>query len=282
MKAILLTSLAILAFAANSILCRMALGGKLIDAASFTTVRLVSGAIMLMLILILRDSSLKTRIIDFRASAALFIYAICFSFAYIDLSTGTGALILFGTVQLTIIVFGILQGDRPKAASWAGVLLASSGLVYLVLPGVSAPSMRGTLLMFIAGLAWGVYSVRGKGIINPLAATTWNFIGTIPLAIIASLFFIKFNELQGAGILLAIASGALASGIGYAIWYAALPYLNASSAASVQLSVPMIAAFGGVIFMAEPFTTRLTIASIVILGGIALVINANRNRSLQN
>ncbi|WP_455201058.1 DMT family transporter [Kaarinaea lacus] len=277
MKPVLLTLLAMLAFAANSILCRMALGEQLIDAASFTTIRLVSGAIVLALILVLRDSSLrKTLSFDIKASVSLFIYAICFSFAYIQLSTGTGALILFGTVQLTMIIFGVLQGDRPKFAAWLGILIACSGLAYLVSPGVTAPSVTGTILMGTAGLAWGIYSLRGKGVTNPVAATTWNFVGTVPLTIITSLMFIDAMELQLSGVLLAVLSGALASGVGYVIWYAALPYLKPSSAAAVQLSVPMIAALGGVIFMAEPLTMRLSLASMAILGGIALVITTNR------
>ena len=281
MKPLLLTLLAMLAFAANSILCRMALGGQLIDAASFTTIRLVSGAIILVIILLLRDSSVrKTFSFDIKASVALFLYAICFSFAYINLSTGTGALILFGTVQLTMIIIGILAGDRPKLMAWLGIVIACSGLVYLVSPGVSAPSLPGTILMVTAGLAWGVYSWRGKGVTNPVAATTWNFVGTVPLTITASLIFLDAVDLQLPGVLLAILSGALASGIGYVIWYAALPYLKPTSAAAVQLSVPMIAALGGVIFMSEPLTLRLSIASTATLGGIALVINANRNRAI--
>jgi len=256
----------------------MALGDQLIDAASFTTIRLVSGAIMLVIILVLRDTSIrKTLSFDIKASAALFLYAICFSFAYINLSTGTGALILFGTVQLTMIVIGVLQGDRPKLLAWLGIVVACSGLVYLVSPGVSAPSLPGTVLMATAGLAWGVYSWRGKGVTNPVAATAWNFIGTLPLAAVTSLIFLTSVDFQLSGILLAILSGTLASGVGYVIWYAALPYLRPTSAAAVQLSVPMIAALGGVIFMSEPLTMRLNIASIAILGGIALVINANRN-----
>lgn len=277
MKPLLLTLLAMLAFAANSILCRMALGDQLIDAASFTTIRLSSGAVMLAIIVALRNPTLRIRTIDIKASVALFLYAICFSFAYIDLSTGTGALILFGTVQITIIIFGVLQGDRPKILAWTGVVLACSGLVYLVSPGVSAPSAGGTVLMVTAGLAWGVYTFRGKGVTNPIAQTTWNFIGTVPLTLIASLIFISSIDLQIPGILLAILSGALASGVGYVIWYAALPFLKPTSVASVQLSVPMIAAFGGVLFMAEPLSMRLIISSIVILGGLALVIQANRS-----
>jgi len=278
MKPLLLTLLAMLAFAANSILCRMALGDQLIDAASFTSIRLVSGAIMLVLILVLRDSSFyKTPSFDIKASVSLFLYAICFSFAYIVLSTGSGALILFGTVQLTMIMIGVLQGDRPKLMAWSGIVVACCGLVYLVSPGVSAPSLPGTVLMATAGLAWGIYSWRGKGVTNPVAATTWNFIGTVPLTIFASLIFLSSVDLQLSGVLLAILSGSLASGVGYVIWYTALPYLKPTSAAAVQLSVPMVAAVGGVIFMSEPLTMRLSIASIAILGGIALVINANRN-----
>ena len=278
MKPLLLTLLAMLAFAANSILCRMALGGQLIDAASFTAIRLLSGSILLVIILVLRGSSIrKSFSFDIKASIALFLYAICFSFAYINLSTGTGALILFGTVQLTMIVIGVLQGDRPKLTAWLGIVIACSGLVYLVSPGISAPSLHGTILMATAGLAWGVYSWRGKGVTNPVAATTRNFIGTVPLTIVASFIFFSSVELQLSGVILAILSGSLASGVGYVIWYAALPYLKPTSAAAVQLSVPMIATLGGVIFMSEPMTMRLNIASITILGGIALVIIANRN-----
>jgi drug/metabolite transporter (DMT)-like permease len=276
MKPFLLTALAMLAFAANSVLCRMALGEQLIDAASFTSIRLVSGATFLVIILLSRNASLKSHRIDFKASIALFLYAVCFSFAYLELNTGTGALILFGMVQITIIVFGLLHGDRPGILAWTGIALACGGLVYLVFPGVSAPSASGTVLMGTAGLAWGMYTIRGKGVIDPIAATTWNFLATLPLTLLVSAIFLSAAQLQLPGILLAILSGVLASGAGYVIWYAALPYLKPSSAAAVQLSVPMIAAFGGVIFMAEPLTQRLIIASVAILGGLALVIHTNR------
>lgn len=276
MKPFLLTILAMLAFAANSILCRMALGGQLIDAASFTFIRLISGAIFLGLILFLRDSSLRNPYIDFKASLSLFLYAICFSFAYLELSTGTGALILFGTVQITIIVIGVSKGDRPSSAAWTGIALACSGLAYLVSPGISAPSLGGTVLMVTAGLGWGVYTLRGKGVSDPIAVTTWNFLATVPLALVASAIFLPSLELKQSGVLLAVLSGAIASGAGYVIWYAALPFLRPTSAAAVQLSVPMIAAFGGVIFMAEPLSLRLIISSVAILGGLALVIHTNR------
>ena len=276
MKPLLLTVLAMLAFAANSILCRMALGGQLVNAASFTSIRLISGAVFLIFILFSRDSSLRNPHFDVSASLALFVYAICFSFAYLELSTGTGALILFGTVQITIIVVGVLQGDRPGILAWTGIALACSGLAYLVSPGISAPSLSGTVLMAIAGLGWGVYTLHGKGVTDPIAATTWNFLATVPLALISGAIFLPSLELQLPGILLAVLSGAIASGAGYVIWYAALPYLRPTSAATVQLSVPMIAAFGGVIFMAEPLSLRLIISSIAILGGLALVIHTNR------
>ena len=280
MKPLMLTLLAMLAFAANSVLCRMALGDQLIDATSFTTIRLVSGAITLIIIVLLKDSSVKKNIrLDLKASLALFLYAICFSFAYIDLTTGTGALILFGTVQLTIVIYGVMQGDRPLPSAWLGILIACAGLAYLVSPGVTAPSLAGTILMITAGLAWGVYTWRGKGVSKPVAATTWNFIGTVPMTLIASLVFLGKADMQINGVLLAVLSGALASGVGYVIWYAALPFLKPSSAAVVQLSVPMIAALGGVAFMSEPLTLRLSIASAAILGGIALVINANRTKA---
>lgn len=276
MKPFLLTSLALLAFAANSILCRMALGDQLIDAASFTSIRLVSGAIFLTVILASRNSSLKLRHLDFKAATALFLYAICFSFAYLELSTGTGALILFGCAQITIISLGVLQGERPGILAWTGIAMASAGLVYLVSPSVNAPSLSGAFLMITAGLAWGIYTFRGKGVTDPIAATTWNFIATVPMALIASAVFFPALDLKLPGVLLAIVSGAIASGAGYVIWYAALPYLKPSSAAAVQLTVPMIAAFGGVVFLAETLTLRLIISSTAILGGLALVIHANR------
>jgi len=276
MKPFLLTILALLAFAANSILCRMALGDQLIDAASFTSIRLVSGAIFLTVILASRNSSLKLRHLDFKAATALFLYAICFSFAYLELSTGTGALILFGCAQITIISLGVLQGERPGILAWTGIAMASAGLVYLVSPSVNAPSLSGAFLMITAGLAWGIYTFRGKGVTDPIAATTWNFIATVPMALIASAVFFPALDLKLPGVLLAIVSGAIASGAGYVIWYAALPYLKPSSAAAVQLTVPMIAAFGGVVFLAETLTLRLIISSTAILGGLALVIHANR------
>ena len=284
MKTIILTFMAMLAFAANSILCRIALGSDLIDAATFTTIRLASGALVLVGILYLKNatyfSTISLRTFNLKSSLALYMYAICFSIAYIEISTGTGALILFGTVQLTMILFGILKGEKSGILVWAGITLACSGMVYLVSPGVDAPSLMSAILMTISGLAWAVYSLRGKKSSNPIADTTWNFVGTLPFVAITSLAFFANIDITTDGVLLAIASGAIASGVGYVIWYAALPSLTWTTAAIVQLSVPTLAAFGGVLFMSEPFTARLVIASIATLGGIAIVIYAKRPAKL--
>jgi len=276
MRTIILTTLAMLAFAANSILCRLALGHLQIDAATFTAVRLISGALTLTILLSVTQRGVIKNQLNWPSSLALYGYAICFSFAYVTLSTGTGALILFGTVQLSLIIIGIIHGEKPTPLKWLGSLVASSGLVYLMLPGVGAPSILGASLMFLAGLAWAIYSLRGKSTRDAIASTTWNFIGTVPFVIVSSMIFISHYHASVSGILLAIASGALASGIGYVIWYAALPKLTWMSAAIVQISVPMIAAMGGVIFMSEQFSIRLLVSSTMILGGIVLVIVAKR------
>lgn len=272
----LFTTLAMLAFAANSILCRLALvdsdGTTSIDAASFTSIRLISGAVMLTILMLTRTHEFKPKNINFISAIMLFTYAICFSFSYIEIAAGTGALILFGTVQLTMIMFGLIKGERPDQLALVGILLAFAGLVYLLLPGVSAPPFMNALLMMIAGLAWGIYSLRGKGVSNPLIATSWNFIGTLPLVLLTFLIFQADAHLTQKGIILAILSGSLASGIGYAIWYSALPYLTATRAATVQLTVPIIASIGGVIFLSEQLSLRLMLASIAVLGGVYLTI----------
>ncbi|MGD8483277.1 MAG: DMT family transporter [Thioalkalispiraceae bacterium] len=266
------TILALIAFAGNSILGRMALGQQTIDPASFTTVRLLSGALSLWLIISLRNRQLFTHRPDWLSSSFLFAYAICFSFAYLSLDTGTGALILFGMVQVTMIAFGLFKGDRPHWLAWCGILIASSGLGYLVWPGVTAPSVLGASLMAISGLAWGCYSLKGKSSSRPLIATASNFIYTVPITLMASLLFIDDHFISRTGLVLAILSGAVTSGVGYAIWYRVLPGLTATRAASLQLSVPVIATLGGILFMDERLTLRLLIASVMILGGIALVI----------
>ncbi|MBC3767128.1 DMT family transporter [Neptunicella marina] len=271
LRVMLLSTLAMIAFAANSLLCRAALSNTSIDAASFTTIRLVSGALVLWLLLqAKRQPQVSSG--NWLSALALFTYAAGFSFAYISLSTGTGALILFGAVQATMIGYGIWQKERFTHWQILGLLLAFSGLVGLLLPGLSAPPPGGALLMMLAGMAWGVYSLRGKGAGNPTQITAGNFVRSLPLALVLSLFMLSDLNLDWAGIIYAIASGALASGVGYAIWYAALPALKATSAATMQLSVPVIAAIAGIVFLNEPVTLRLTLASLAILGGIALVI----------
>ncbi|WP_455198715.1 DMT family transporter [Kaarinaea lacus] len=276
-KTLVLTTLAMIAFAANSVLCRMALGNDTIDASSFTVLRLLSGALVLFLLISLRqkkrsaDSSSLSRG-SWLASSMLFLYAITFSFAYITLDTGTGALILFGTVQILMIVVSMIRGHRLHIAEWVGVIIAFVGFVYLVLPGVTSPSAMGFVLMTAAGIGWGVYTLKGKGSSAPLMDTTFNFIRTIPLVIVLFVVSMQGISYTTDGIILAILSGGLASGVGYTIWYSALGGLSAIQAAVVQLTVPVIAAFGGVIFMSEGITVRLMLASLMILGGILLVV----------
>ena len=213
---------------------------------------------------------------SWRAALMLFVYAIAFSFAYISLNTGTGALILFGAVQLTMIVAGLMSGERPRPTEWLGLTVALAGLVYLVFPGLTAPSPLGSVLMAIAGIAWGFYSLLGRGSTNPLADTTNNFVRTLPFAAVLSLVMLSDLSASGKGVLLAVLSGALASGIGYVIWYAALRGLTATRAATVQLAVPVIAAVGGVILLSEDISIRLLVSTILILGGIGLAVSGYR------
>ena len=269
----LLTAAAMIAFAANSLLCRMALGRELVDAASFTSIRITAGAVTLLLILLVRGN--RTRIApDWPGVAALFCYMVCFSFAYLSLTAGTGALLLFGAVQLTMFIFAIRGGERFTPASWVGLFAAFAGLVYLVAPGVAAPDPTGAVLMVAAGIAWGAYSLIGRSAGRPLLATTANFLYSVPPAIVLSLVFMGGAAVSTTGALLAVASGALASGVGYAIWYAALPGLTAGRAATVQLSVPVIAAVGGVLLLSEQITLRLVVASSLTIGGIWLVLRS--------
>ncbi|MEE8527062.1 MAG: DMT family transporter [Gammaproteobacteria bacterium] len=272
-KTVSLTVAALIAFAANSILCRLALGENTIDFASFTTIRLVSGAITLWLLTVVRSRTPSTAHPGSWLSAAmLFAYAITFSFAYVTLDVGTGALILFGAVQITMILAGLLAGERPRAFEWLGLAIAIGGLVYLVSPGLTAPSPIGAFLMAISGIAWGVYSLRGRGISDPVAATADNFIRSVPFVLLVSLVMIGSFDVSARGLVLAVLSGALASGLGYVVWYAALKGLTATRAATVQLVVPVIAAAGGALLLTEPVTTRLILASVFILGGVALAV----------
>ncbi|WP_374486016.1 DMT family transporter [Zoogloea sp.] len=271
-----LTALAMLAFAANSLLCRLALRDGHIDAASFTALRVCSGALMLWLLLRLRGGGNGATHGSWPSALALFVYAAGFSFAYLSLSAATGALLLFGAVQATMIGYGLWHREHLNRLQSTGLVLAAAGLVALVLPGLSAPPLVGSLLMTLAGVAWGIYSLRGRGGSDPAASTAGNFARAAPMALALSAFTLSHAQTDMAGIAYALASGALASGIGYVIWYMAMPQLRAASAASVQLSVPVIAALGGVLFLGEAITPRLVYSSIAILGGIALVITGRR------
>lgn len=269
-RTIALTSLAMIAFAGNSLLCRAALKHTSIDAASFTTIRLISGAVMLSLVARMRRGT-NTGGGNWLSALALFAYAAGFSFAYVSLPAATGALLLFGAVQATMIGHGVWVGERLRRLQLVGLMLACGGLVGLLLPGLSRPPLYGAVLMLGAGVAWGVYSLRGKSAGDPTKVTAGNFLRAVPIAAALSVLMLK-GALDSAGFWYAVSSGALASGIGYAIWYTALPALKAAKAATVQLSVPVIAALGGIVFLGEPITLRLVLASAAILGGIALVI----------
>jgi len=319
----MLTLLAMIAFASNSLLCRAALKQTTVDAATFTFVRIFSGAAALWLIVKMRRRSVvertarpfvdgseirvkfpppqsypkgrgdpfslrekaRIRVLSWKdagnwwSALALFIYAAAFSFAYVDLSAGTGALLLFGAVQATMILWGLHKGERLDLIQIVGFIVAVIGLIVLVSPGLSAPPLIGSILMLGAGMAWGIYSLRGKGEKNPASVTTGNFVRAVPFAAVVSIVFIRWLHIDLAGVTYAIISGAITSGLGYVIWYSALPGLKAASAATVQLSVPVLAATGGILLLGEPLTLRYLIASIAILGGIALVV-LEKNRAL--
>ena len=274
----ILTLAAMIAFAGNSLLCRLALKQTSIDAASFTFIRIFSGAAALWLIMKMRNAAWKETG-SWPSALALFAYAAAFSFAYNSLSAGTGALLLFGAVQATMILWGLLKGERLHAIQIVGLVVALSGLVVLLLPGLSAPPLSGSILMLGAGVAWGVYSLRGKAEKNPAGATAGNFLRAVPFAAIVSLISLPSVSLDRAGIGYAVLSGAIASGLGYVIWYTALSGLKATTAATVQLSVPVLAATGGILLLGEPITFRYLVASIAVLGGIALVV-LEKNRAL--
>ena len=272
-----------IAFAGNSVLCRIALKHTGIDASSFTSIRLVSGAMVLWVIAGLRHGNCAGRG-NWISAFSLFAYAAGFSFAYVSLTAATGALLLFGAVQATMIGHGLWSGERLDKQQIVGLLLAFGGLIGLLLPGLSAPPLAGSLLMLTAGVAWGIYSLRGKGAGNPTRITAGNFLRAMLFAILLSVLLHSNANLEIAGVWYAIVSGAVASGLGYAVWYSVLPALKAPTAASVQLSVPVIAALGGIIILGESLTVRFVLASLAILGGIALVIlsKSHRNDQLHN
>jgi drug/metabolite transporter (DMT)-like permease len=265
-KTIIFTGFTLIAFAANSVLCRLALGEKTIDAS-------ISGAIVLLVILKINSNKNSSPIKgSWPASFMLFLYAVTFSFAYITLDTGTGAIILFGSVQITMILLSLISGNRLHITEWIGVSIAFIGFVYLVSPGVTSPSVIGFSFMTIAGIAWGIYTLKGRDSVNPLMDTTYNFLRTIPFVIVLAIIAIQNTHYSSEGILLAAVSGGITSGIGYTIWYIALGGLSTTQAAVVQLLVPVIAALGGVIFLSEKITLRLTFSAIMILGGILMIV----------
>ena len=271
----LLTALALVAFAGNSVLCRLALGAAAIDPASYTGIRLASGAVTLWLIIQLMGKPARPGAGGgWIAGALLFVYAITFSFAYLSLSAGTGALILFAAVQFTMIAAGLRSGEKPLLLEWCGLAAALVGLVYLVLPGVAAPSLAGSALMTMAGIAWGFYSLRGRGAADPVRATADNFLRAVPPALIIALILWPSLQLRADGFFWALLSGVITSGLGYVVWYAALPRLTATRAATVQLAVPVIAALGGVALLSETMTARLLVSAFAILGGIGLSVSA--------
>lgn len=258
-----------IAFASNSILCRLALRQTNIDFASFTLVRIVSGAIALWFVMQMRREKSRG---NWLSAFALFAYAAAFSFAYLQLSAGTGALLLFGAVQATMISWGLRKGERFDAMQGMGLMIAITGLTVLLLPGLSAPPLFDSMMMLIAGIAWGTYSLRGRGEKHPVGATTGNFLRAVPFAVVLMAAGWPWIKLDSLGVFYATLSGAITSGLGYVIWYRALPGLKAASAATVQLSVPVLAAAGGIILLGERISLRYVLASLAVLGGIALVL----------
>lgn len=267
-----LTCAAMIGFAANSLLCRAALRGGAIDAPTFTAIRLASGALVLVLIVVARRSSLRSAG-SWPSAIALAAYAVAFSFAYLRIGAAVGALVLFGSVQLTMIVGGLLRGEHPTLRQWIGWLVAVGGLVALNAPGLDPPPPVGTALMATAGIAWGVYSLRGRGVERPLVATAGNFARCLPIAVLLLLFHAHAST---TGALLAVASGAIASGLGYSLWYAAVPSLGAARAAFVQLSVPVITALSAVVLLGETLKPTLAMGGAAIVGGLAIALTSRR------
>ena len=270
-KLVLLAALAMTAFAANSLLCRMALVETDIDPASFTFWRLTSGALMLTLLVVMRNQK-PLQEGNMASAIALFVYAAGFSFAYISMTTGAGALLLFGAVQVTMISWGLFKGERMSALQWGGFLLALIGLILLLLPNAAVPQLSSALMMLAAGIAWGVYSLKGKGAKFPIEATAGNFIRATLLALVLLVIFWTGGEFHAEGMAYAVASGAIASALGYALWYSILVHIAAIKAATLQLSVPVLAVFAGWLFLDEPVTLRIILSSLAVIGGVAMVI----------
>lgn len=278
MKVTILTIIAMLAFAANSVLARLALSGGGIDPLSYTGMRLVSGAAVLaVLVFFRRQRGAGKGMGSWPGAVALLLYAVAFSTAYVMVGAGTGALILFASVQMGMLAWAVFKGERPGLLEWLGIAIAFLALAYLVSPGLVAPSLSGAVLMVVAGLSWAAYSLLGKGSLSPLADTAANFIRCLPVGILLIVIGMLVFKPNMAGVVYAVVSGAIASGLGYTIWYSVLPQLSRSRAALVQLTVPSITAFGGVVFINEVLTARLVIATIGVVGGVALAIMAARH-----
>jgi drug/metabolite transporter (DMT)-like permease len=281
---VVLTALAMLAFAGNSLLCRLALKGTTIDAASFTLARVAAAALVLWVIVAARHQVVRAVVAqrlppvegNWISALALFCYAAAFSFAYVRLTAGTGALLLFGAVQATMTGYGLYAGEPMRAQQWFGLALALAGLVWLLLPGLAAPPLLSSLLMIAAGIAWGVYSLRGRRAADPASTTAGNFLRAVPMALALGAVMQAQRSLDSAGLGYALLSGAITSGLGYVIWYAVVPRLKAATAATVQLSVPVITAAGGIALLGEALSLRLALSAAAVLGGIALVIAGKR------
>ena len=279
----LLTALAMLAFAGNSLLCRLALKGTTIDAGTFTLARVAAAAAVLWLIVMARRQAGRNgagaMVLggNWVSALALFCYAAAFSFAYERLSAGSGALLLFAAVQATMIGYGLYTGEPLRPQQWVGLALALTGLVWLMLPSLATPPLASSLLMIAAGIAWGVYSLRGKRVADPVETTAGNFVRAVPMALALVAAIQAQRSMDGTGLAYAVVSGALTSGLGYVIWYTAVPRLRAATAATVQLSVPVIAAVGGIALLGETLTLRLALSAAAVLGGIALVILGKRS-----
>lgn len=281
MIVIVSATFALIAFAANNLLCRMALGSHVIDPVSFTTIRLVSGALALIALswVLGRSKTTSKTKGSWGSGFLLFVYAAAFSMAYVSLSTGIGALFLFGSVQMTMIVAAIKSGEKIGPMQWVGSTAAICGLFYLVLPGISAPNHLGAMLMCVSGIAWGVYSIRGKYVSASFAMTAGNFTRSAPMALIVSLIAFHRVHLDAFGILLALISGIVTSGLGYVLWYMTLHRLTITQASVLQLTVPVLSTLGGIAFLSEQLSARLIIASAMILGGMVLTLVKRKNNS---
>jgi len=271
LKLSVFTTLTMLAFASNSLLCRMAMKETTISSASYTSIRLLSGAATLWFIMYCQKQA-STKYGSWRSALALFVYAVTLSFAYRSINTGAGALVLFGAVQLTMLLAGYLAGERMSSFQNLGFAAALAGLVILVSPNAVAPSIMDSLLMLASGIAWGLYSIFGRGLPDPVAATAGNFIRAVPMAIGLSIVTLPWMHIDSRGLIYATVSGAITSGIGYLLWYRILQHMSAMTASTIQLSSPLLASIGGVVLLGEVLTRELMVASILILGGIWLVL----------